>query len=292
MKFVVGIGVNLLLGIVAFMTGTRIAKAVAAVFWVAIPLVLFLARAHPYVDRAIWGTIWSFLPLIVVTGIVLLVFWSMRERLDPREQQKIFLVLSVCATANLIQFPFTSASYYCHVAPFAFLSAAALVSQLHAPPKWALIPAFCFCLLYVMLVITPGFVMNMGQQYRPDQQVLRLELPRAGGLRVDPRYDHTYEDLSVIIKQHARGEYTFAMPSCPEVYFLNDLHDASATLFRTGFSPSDLVRALHEHDVNVIVLKNDEIPFGAKVPPDFRVILEQEFPNRTIVGPFEVRWKS
>jgi hypothetical protein len=296
MKLIIGITVNLALVLLVFMTGNRIAKAFGVLFFATVPVVIFFARIHPYVDRAVWSTIWSFLPFVVVLGTVLLAFWSMRGRLDAAEQQKIFLVLSVCATASLIQFPFTAASYYCHVAPFAFLSATALVSHLKAPPRLVLIPALCFCILYIALVVTPGFVPNMGQQYRPDEQTARLDMPRAGGLLVSPYFAGTYNALSAVITQHVRGQYTFAAPSCAEVYFLNGLRDATATLFRANYDPSEatnpVMAALREHNVNLIVLKDADVPFTATVPPDLRVTLEREFPNRAIVGPFEVRWKS
>jgi hypothetical protein len=296
MKFVVGITVNLILGFAVFMTGARIAKAIGVLFLAATPVVIFLARANPYIDRAVWSTIWSFLPFAVVTGAILLAFWAMRGRLDAPEQQKVLLVLCICATTNLIQFPFSGASYYCYVAPFAFLLAAALISQLEAPPKLALSSALCFCILYIALAVTPGFVMKMGMEYRPDEQTARLEMPRAGGLRVDPDFARTYDDLSAVIKQHVRGQYAFAVPNCPEVYFLNELRDATAALFRANYDPSEatsvVMKALHEHDVNLIVLKDHDIPFPATVPSDLRDALEQEFPNRAIVGPFEVRWKS
>jgi len=289
-----GIPINLLLGFVVFMTGTRIAKAVGVLFFVGIPVVLFLARAHTYVDSVVWGTVWSFLPLVVVVGVVLLAYWSLRGRLDVVEQQQLYLVLSVCATTNLIQFPYTTNSYYCYVVPFAFLSAAAVFSHLQAPRKLALAGALCFCILYIALIVTPGFVENMGREYRPDQQTARLELPRAGGLRVYPRYARTYDDLSAIIKEHARGEYIFATPNCPEVYFLNGFRDATATLFRTTYDPSEVTQvvmgALREHDVNLVVL-NGNPWYSGPISSDLRTALEREFPNRATAGPFEVRWK-
>ncbi len=296
MKLIIGITVDLALVLVVFMTGNRIAKAIGVLFFAAIPVVIYFARTHPYVDRAVWSTIWSFLPFVVVVGTVLLAFWSMRGRLDATEQEKIFLVLSVCATTNLIQFPYSGNSYYCYVVPFAFLSATVLVNQLEAPPRLVLIPAFFFCVLYIALAVTPGFVINMGQQYRPNEQTARLDMPRGGGLRVSPYFAGPYNELSAVITQHVRGEYTFAAPGCPEVYFLNGLRDATATLFRANYDPSEgtkvVMAALREHDVNLIVLKDEDVPFTATVPPDLRAALEREFPNRAIVGPFEVRWKS
>ena len=134
----------------------------------------------------------------------------------------------------------------------------------------------------------------MGREYRPDQQTARLELPRAGGLRVYPRYARTYDDLSAIIKEHARGEYIFAAPNCPEVYFLNGFRDATATLFRTTYDPSEVTQAvmgaLREHDVNLVVL-NGNPWYSGPISSDLRTALEREFPNRATAGPFEVRWK-
>jgi hypothetical protein len=294
MKFIVGIAVNLLLGAAVFLPSRRIEKAVGIILFAAIPAVLFLVRAHPYADRTVWGIIWSFLPLVVVAGAALLLYWTIRGRLNVVEQQRLFLVLSVCATTSLIQFPFTTASYYCYVVPFAFLSAAALVSFLPPPPKWPLTAALCFSGLYVAFDVTPGFVMNMGQQYRPDNQIATLEGPRAGGLRVEPKFAKAYGDLSTIIKQHASGEYIYAIPNSPEIYFLNGFRDPTATLFRANFDPSRqtqvILDQLREHDVNLIVL-NSYVPFMQTVPAELRTALERDFPNREITGSFEVRWK-
>ena len=298
LKFVVGISVNLLFAAAVFLTRPRIAKAVAVLFFVGIPVVLFLARAQPYVNRAVWGTMWSFLPLVVVIGAALLPCWSMRDRIDVIEQQKLFLVLSVCATTNLIQFPFTMPTYYCYVAPFAFLSAVALFSYLQAPPKWSLIGALCFCLLYTALIITPGFILNMGEQYFPDEQTARLEGPRSGGLRVYPWEARTYEHLNAIVKEHSRGEYIYATPDCPEVYFLNGLRDPTQTLFHTNNDPSrrtqEILGAIRDHDVNLVVL-NAHPQFVEPVPIDLRTELEREFPSYAAAGfayhQFEVRWK-
>jgi hypothetical protein len=248
----------------------------------------------PYVDRAVWGTIWCFLPLVVVAGVALLVDWSMRDRLGVAAQQRLLLVLSVCATTNLIQFPYTTPSYYCYVVPFAFLSGAAIFSHLHAPPKLVLVGVLCFCILYVALIVTPGFVMNMGRQYRPDSQIAKLDMPRAGGLRVDPSYVRTYDELSAIIKQHARGEYIYATPNCPEIYFLNGFSDPTATLFRANFDPSRrnqvIMGALRDHGVNLVVL-NGNPWYSRPISPELRAEFEEEFPNSAAAGQFEVRWK-
>jgi len=205
-----------------------------------------------------------------------------------------FLVLSVTAACNLIQFPFSAPIYFCYVAPLAVLSATALISHLRQPPKWAVVGALCFCVLYVVFDVTPGFIHDMGWLYSPDRQVGRLTLPRAGGLRVYPRDVRTYEVLNEFLKGHVRGQYIYATPDCPEVYFLNGFLDPTLALSHPDYDPSrrteNILGAIRERDVNLIVLNGDP-EFSGPVPIDLRTALEREFPNRAAADQFEVRWK-
>ena len=294
MKLVVGIAVNLLLTAVVFLPRPRITKRFGILFFAGMPVILILARTQPYVDRAIWGMMWAFLPLVVVIGAVLVACWSTRDSIDVVTRQKLFLLLSVCASTNLIQFPFTIPIYYCYVAPFLFLSASALFSCLQAPPKWSLFGALCFCVLYIVLIVTPGFIVNMAQQYLPNRQIATLKGHRAGGLRVDPWYAQTYEQLNAIVKEHSGGQFIYAAPDCPEVYFLNGLRDPTQILFHLDSDHSrrtnQIMEAIRDHNVKLIVLNLDP-QFSEPVPSDLRAALEREFPNRDAAGPFEVRWR-
>lgn len=294
MKLAVGLSLNIVFWGVTLFAGSRIVNLVGVLLFVGTPVALFLVRVHPFADRAVWGTMWSLLPFVVVAGAGSLIFWRRQRSLDIFEQQKLFLVLAVCATTSLIQFPFTAASYYCYVAPFAFLSASALLSQFQARPKLSVAAALCFCLLYMVFDVTPGFVMNMGQQYIPDNQTAKLEGPRAGGIRVEPKFARAYGKLSTVIAEHAHGEYIYAIPNSPEVYFLNGLRDPTSSLFRTNIDPSrqvqTILNVLRLHDVNLVVF-NSYVPFMQTISPGLRAALEREFPNREIADQFEVRWK-
>ncbi len=291
---VVGISVNLLFAAVVFLARPRIAKAVGALFFVGIPVVLFLARTEYRVDEAVWGTIWSLVPLVVVLGAALVIRWSAAGHEEAIQRQQVFLILSVTATCNLIQFPFSAAIYLCYVAPLAFLSATAVIGHLEHPPSVALGGAFCLCLLYAVFDMTPGFVFDMGARYSPNRQTARLSLPRAGGLLVFPSEARTYGELYAMVGRYARGGYIYAAPDCPEVYFLNGFRDPTPTWSNLGDDPGGrtqrILGAIREHGVNLVAL-NRHPEFGGPLPTDLRTALEREFPNEAEVDKFELRWK-
>jgi Dolichyl-phosphate-mannose-protein mannosyltransferase len=293
LKLVGGVLIDLLLIAAAFLSRGRVARIASVLFFLGIPAALLLARTERSVDRAVWSAIWTFLPVVVTFGAALLLRDGMRTEEDRLKKQKIFLVLSVTAACSLIQFPYTIGIYFCYVAPLVFLAAAA-VGCLRTPPRWAAAWAMVFCLAYAVLEVTPGFIGKMGEQYSPDKQVATLTLPRAGGLRVSPSSARIYEALSAILKQHARGEYIYATPDCPEVYFLYGFRNPTATLFDLNDDPvgrtERILRTIRQHDVNLVVL-NLRPEFSGNVPPDLRTALEQEFPNRVDAEKFEVRWR-
>jgi hypothetical protein len=292
-KLVGGVVINLVLIAAVFLTRGRTAKIVAALFLLGIPVVLVLAGLERYADRALWGTFWTLLPVVTVFGAALLARSSLQQGRDSIQGQKIFLVLSVTAACSLIQFPFTISIYFCYVAPLAFLAATAVCS-LQKAPRWAVAGALCLGLSYVVLEVTPGFIDDMGEQYVPDKQVVRLNLPRAGGLRVSPGSARLYEDLDANLKQHSRGTYIYATPDCPEVYFLYGFRNPTPILFDAADDPvgrtERILEAIRQHDVNLVVL-NKYPQFSGPVPADLKAALESEFPNSVETGKFEVRWK-
>jgi hypothetical protein len=291
--FVFGTFFSLVLIGAAFLTKPRLAKIFGIVCILGIPVAVFISRRFGYFDRAEWVTIWCFLPLLLVigTGIVL------RDRLKGDSVfrlQQIFLVLSVTAGCNLIQYPFVKPIYFCYVAPLIVLSTAAVTSTLHSPPKWLLFGALCFALSYVVFVFTPSFISEMGSAYSPDEDTALLDLPRGGGLRIFPSEARVAEELYAVVKEHARGEYIYATPDCPQVYFLNGFRNPTRTFFdHFDFGPDRTARILatiHAHDINLVVL-NDAPSFSDKVPLDLRADIEKEFPNHTSIDSFDVRWK-
>jgi hypothetical protein len=261
---------------------------------------LLLTRSVPAVHKEIWGTLWVLLPTVVIAGMILLVRPSIsnqgsRNEISKENFQKLFLILSVSALCSLVQFPFTTAAYYCYVAPLVGLAAAAVVSFLKYRPRWFLIGAYCFALIYVVFDITPGFVFGMGDRYRPDIMIAKLDLPRAGGLRVGLSGKQVYEELGRILEQHARNQYIFCTPDCPEMYFLYGFRNPTRYFFDFFDEPSGrtqrILATIHEHDIDLVVLNNDPV-FSLPIADDLRTALELKFPNHVAIAAFDVRWKQ
>lgn len=291
---IMAIAADLLLIAVAFFASARIRTALGLLTLIATPLILLIARAKDIIYRAVWSTIWILVPIVIVLGVVLVVWRLMRRQVNAIRQQQIFLLLSVAATCNLIQFPFTHPIYLCYVAPLVILAVAGLIGDLEDPPRLVVAAVFCFYLLYAMLEVTPGFVYAMGYRYEADTQNTELALPRAGGLRVSPESARTYEELSALLVQHAAGEYIYATPDCPEVYFLYGFRNPTRTLFDFREDPvgrtQRILASIREHDVRAVVL-NRNPHFSGPVPADLHTVLENEFPAHVTIGKFEVRWK-
>ena len=257
-----------------------------------IPAGLLLARQMPGFYMVVWNTIWASAPVVVVLGVGLLVRWSTLKRLGFMQRQQLFLTLSVTAACGLLQFPSRNI-YFCYIAPLVLLSATAVVSLMENPPRLAIGGMMSFCFLYAVFELTPGFLYHMAYKYAPDSQTVRLSLPRAGGLRVTAESAREYEELDSLIRQHARGEYIFAKPDSPEVYFLSGFHDPTGISYdfyedASGRTQRALA-AIELHNINFIVLHHGR---GiAPIADDLKTALEHEFPNRADAGGFEVRWK-
>jgi hypothetical protein len=97
-----------------------------------------------------------------------------------------------------------------------------------------------------------------------------------------------------IIAEHARGTYIYATVDCPEVYFLSGFRNPTRTLFdfldEQSGRTQRIMAAIRTHEVNLVVINNAG-SFSDPVPPDLREAFENEFPEQTSVGSFEVRWK-
>jgi hypothetical protein len=259
-----------------------------------IPYLLLLARRSRYYYQHVWSTIWVFAPVVVVVGVVLLARWFWLNRLESIPRQRLFLTLSVTAACSLIQFPFSNTIYFCYIAPLVLLSITAVVSLMDPPPRLAVAGMMCFCFVYVVFDLTPGFVYHLGTIYAPDTQTVRLSIPRAGGLRVTAASASQYEELDSLIRQHARGEYILAKPDSPEVYFLSGFRDPTGIFFDFYEDPAGrterALEVIDSHNINLVVL-NHRPPFAGPIADDLQTALEREFPNRADAGDFEVRWK-
>ena len=290
LKFVGGIVLDTILIWTIFFAPSALARKARIFSAIGLAVAILAAMRFSAVDKAIWSVLWNLLPITILLGLAML-FWG---RTKTGYRQKLFLLLSVTAGCSLIQFPFFVPSYFCYVAPLAVITCSAILAMLECPPRVFLGTACFLVLCYVVFEVTPGFLNAMGSYYANDIQTRELRLERAGGLRVSPSSAETYENLGMVILEHARGEYIYATPDCPEIYFLYGFRNPTHTLFDFFDEPrgrtEGILKLLHSKRVNLVVI-NREPAFSNPISADLSSDLDQEFSQSQLVGRFVVRWK-
>jgi len=134
----------------------------------------------------------------------------------------------------------------------------------------------------------------MRTHFQPDTQTTRLNLPRAGNLRVSAKFVAIYEKVIPLVQEHARSGEIYAAPDCPEVYFLAGYKNPTPTLFDFFDKPDGraerLLNLIDSRPIQVVVLNMDP-GFSRMIDDDFYEALAERFPEKDTVGHFEVRWK-
>jgi hypothetical protein len=258
-------------------------------------IALISSADNEVVYRSIWNSLSFSIPLTVLSGVLLL-HW----REDSGEASALFrepFMLLVCLTAlwSLVQFPFSAPIYFCFVAPVLALTVLAFFSATPGAPRFVLGALLGFYLLFAGLRMVPGFIYSLGYVYNPDAQTTRLALPRAAGLRINWYDALLYDRLIPLIQEHSIGEYAYAAPDCPEVYFLSGLRNPTRTLFDFFDDPENhterILSAIERNGVNVVAILK-EPKFSLPLAPDLHAALTERFPNSRMVGRFEVRWRQ
>ena len=169
----------------------------------------------------LWNSARSLAPVALVVGAVAVVWRDRRER-DPAAVVAPALVLLVAAFMSLTQFPFAAPIYFLYIAPLVLLAAIAAMRFTGAtkgllPP--VVLAAF---VLFAARAIDHQSFWSLGVNYRPDPDRIVLDTARAD-VRAR-RGDHdVYWRLLDLIRQHRSGNFMFAGPDAPEVYFLSGL---------------------------------------------------------------------
>ena len=292
--FAVGAIGNVALIFGVFLAQSKHRRRTEGLILLGMAFALTFAFFIPQIHRVIWCVIWVLLPTAAIAGSLMLVRRFSLNEMTSEDSQKLFLVLSVSTLSGLVQFPTIFPSYFPYVAPLLVLAVAAVVSLLNYQPRFFLAGAYCFVLSYVMFEVTPGFLHVAGQGYEPNTDTVTTGIDRLGGIRISAFDAQTYETLGVIIRQHARGEYIFATPDCPEVYYLYGFRNPTRFFFDYHDEPQDrtqrVLQTIRDRHINLVVINGHPI-FSGNISSDLRSAFEQEFPNRADTGTFEVRWK-
>ncbi len=267
--------------------GRTIVAAVASCVFASL-LALSGKNAALY-QLSFWAAATS-IPVLVMAGLALL---HLRVR-PPLRVQQVFLVLTVAAVCSLLQYPSSAPVYFCFVAALGVIAAVAIASLLERPPGLLLAAMGAFFLAFAVVRVTPGFVYSMGRSYLPDEQTARLVPAVAGGMWVYAEDAQEYNRAAALVGAHASGEYIYAGPDCPEIYFLTGNRNPTRTLFdffdeRKGRAER-ILAAIDAHAVRVVAI-NRSPEFSGPLEPELRQALEARFSNREQAGRFEVRWR-
>jgi hypothetical protein len=242
-----------------------------------------------------WHSFSSAIPVLALVGTAVL--WKQAPTDGEPERlrrQQLTLLLSVMSFCSLVMFPFYTPVYFCYVAPLAILSAAGIFKSLPRPPGLVLGSLVVFYILFAVLRVTPAMkCRNLNREARC-QPIERLLLERAGKLWVARNEALLYDKLIPLIQSHAHGQFMYATPDCPEVYFLSGLRNPTRTLYdlfdeRNG-RDAKILQSIESHGVNVIALNGAYLGSGP-IGPGLRSALEERFPNSEKIDYFEVRWK-
>jgi hypothetical protein len=281
-----------LVGVLAISTRLREALrwigTVLALGAAAYSLLSFSRDAESY--HATWyGAYWSIPVLSVIGGFLL---WPRAREKDATEDatkdDKLFLLLAICALCGLIQYPFSGPIYFCYVAPFVALAAVCVVKRFPSIPRSLLAIVFSWFLVFAFLRVAPLF-------NRVNQHIRTVNLPRVGRLSLDMKSASTYERLVPFVREHAASGGVYAAPDCPQVYFLSGLANPTRSLF--DFLEPDyedsarILRIVTPRSIQVVVI-NNKPSFSAPIPADVRRELNMLFPKRETIGDFEVLWRD
>jgi hypothetical protein len=261
----------------------------------AVPLVLgfFLAWTDSFPHRVVWQSVRSLVPILTTFVATTIVWPAFTASWKPGSHEGVIALAMVTAMASLIQFPFSSPTYFLYVAPLILLTLVALVQAVGRTPRPLAVVTGAFFAAFAVFLVTPGAIVGMGFRYETPHDTVRLELPRAG-LRVNPDEAELYSILIPKVQEVARGGPIWAGPDAPEVYFLGGFRNRSHAVFDflspANLDPARLLLSIRGGEVRAVVV-NLTPSFSPELPNDLLAELRARFPMGMRIGRFELRWE-
>jgi hypothetical protein len=254
-------------------------------------LVALATIDRPASYLALWNSARFLSVFAVLAGCALLLGPSSTSA--PIVRQQAFLLLAVLAAAGLVQFPFAAPIYFCYTAPLLLLAILPVVrlgaGRLH-------LTMLLGYLAFAVVSLNVGYIWNLGVVHQPGYPVARVAPLDRARIRIPPA--DGYEYLSLVTEIRTRipaGEYVYATPDCPEVYFLAGARNPTRDLYEF-LAPSRLgvegtLDLIERHGIKLVVI-NREPHFSGAVDPAIEAAIESRLPHSAIVGRFLVRWRT
>ncbi len=254
-------------------------------------LVLWLAFSDSFPHRFVWQSIRSLAPLLALAGAAVVAWPQFARQWRPGARERFVLLVMVAALSSLVQFPFSSPTYFLYVAPLCLLALVSLLAGTGRTPPPLAAATVGFYGLFALLLVTPGAVVGLGFRYETPHETVRLDLARAG-LRVRPDDAALYGELIPQVQRRAAGREIWAGPDAPEVYFLGGFRNRTRAIFDfLGEEAGALPLQPGGPDVSAVVL-NIRPSFSRPLAASVMELLRQRFPAADTIGRFELRWRE
>lgn len=293
-QYAVAVGVFL---VVARRLG-RTARWAAAGGFGLVALWALLVRG-PEAYFPMWFSIQGLTPVVVAAGFGLLMRPAAPD-LDAQERRKravSLLLLAPLSLMALLQFPFAMPVYFLYFAPLMVLAGAALTTlgerggEGRSTPELTAVGGFF--LIFMLMFVNGGSILDMMMRPARDLETARLELPGAD-LRVSPGHKQTWERVTRLLTEHAGDAPVYAAPDSPELYFLSGRENPTRALFDflgVDADRSGVLDLLEKEGVKVVAI-NGGPSFSHPLSPALRSELARRYPMSEQVAHFEIRWRD
>ena len=233
---------------------------------------------------------------LLAAAVAILLYLRRKSREDGAQDQRIMLLVSVVSTLSLIQVPYAGPLYFCYFAALFFLALAAVFSLPPHRSTLNLAVAGAFLAVFAMFVFRPASIAAFEFERLPAFPNARLNLLRAGNLRVFDDQAATYQALIPSVIQHAAGKPILAGPDCPQIYFLSGLPNPTPFFFDFFEPPAKYKAHLREQlarpDFIKVVVVNDAPAFSRPYRDMILAALaEAHFSESRKFDKFEVFWR-
>src|SRR5579864_949829 len=240
---------------------------------------LFLSANSPAAFTFSWYIFAPLIPPIVVISVVALC----QSAGDSVRDQRLMLLAGTVAVCSLIQYPFSTAAYFCYVAPLLVLLVAELATR-YPIPRSTIAIICAFALLFPIIRLRP-FMERDGFSHI---NLIPLQLARAGGLKIRADQTRDYEQLVHVIQQHVRpGSFIYVAPDDAQIYFLAEMRNPTRLTYSSLDEPRGqterILQRLAAHDVRLVVIDTGLI---SSAPADLLEKLNSLFPDFASVGQF------
>jgi hypothetical protein len=270
-------------------------KVTTVILSMVLGLLLLAVPGRPFVSGLVWFSIAESLPILVVIGVIVV---GRKRPPGNSLTQRLMLLLCVAATLSLFQFPYAARTHFCFVAPVLILVLLALAEETTAYRHWhsPLLPVLAFYLLFGVFAIRDLYLIHFGNWPKT-----AFTLPVAAGFLGDKDTVELYERAVPEVLRHAGNAPIYAGPDSPGFYFLTGHRNPTPIYFEflagADAQPQRILNAIDTSGVRTVVINHGGTYSGRYNPsgppsPELLNGLRERFPQATVIGYFEIRWKS